>query len=67
VLVSTLPGFKGGFAPKNEVCPVRRGRGLRRESDKDATYLNVTPDRRDGTTLRAGSENLNRGISGVSA
>jgi hypothetical protein len=51
VLVSTLPGFKGGFAPKNEVCPVRRGRGLRRESDKDATYLNVTADRSDGTTV----------------
>jgi hypothetical protein len=46
-----LPNFKQAFAPKNEVHPVRHGRGLRRESDENATYLNVTADRSDGTTV----------------
>jgi hypothetical protein len=51
VLASTLPDFKGAFAPKDEVDPVRHGSGLGRELDTDATHLNVTPDKSDGTTV----------------
>ncbi len=55
VLASTSPGFKNAFGPKGKVDPVARlmgaaaGRGG--NSDKDATYLSVTPARNDGKTI----------------
>lgn len=55
VLASTLPDFKGAFGAKGQVDPVRHLIGTAAawggNPDKDATYLNVTPDRNDGTTV----------------
>ena len=55
VLGSTMPDFKHAFGTKDEVDPVRRLIGAAAawggNSDKDATYLNVTPARNDGTTV----------------
>jgi hypothetical protein len=55
VLASTLPDFRGAFGAKGEVDPVRRLLGAAAawggNPEKEATYLNVTPARNDGTTI----------------
>ncbi|WP_262297743.1 DUF1254 domain-containing protein [Microvirga sesbaniae] len=55
VLASTLPDFKRAFGTKDQVDPVRHLIGTAAawggNPDKDATYLNITPDRNDGTTV----------------
>jgi hypothetical protein len=55
VLGSTIPDFKGAFGSKGEVDPIRHligtAVGWGGNPDKDATYLNVTPSRNDGTTV----------------
>ncbi|UVF21621.1 DUF1254 domain-containing protein [Microvirga terrae] len=55
VLASTLPDFKRAFGSKDQVDPVRHLIGTAAawggNPDKDATYLNVTPARNDGTTV----------------
>jgi hypothetical protein len=54
-LGSTLPDFKRAFGTKSEVDPVRHLIGTAAawggNPDKDATYLNVTPGKNDGTTV----------------
>jgi hypothetical protein len=54
-LGSATPDFKRAFGAKNEVDPVRHligtATGWGGNPDKDATYLNVTPSRNDGTTV----------------
>jgi hypothetical protein len=51
----TIPDFKGAFGSKGEVDPIRHligtAVGWGGNPDKDATYLNVTPSRNDGTTV----------------
>ena len=55
VLGSTMPDFKRAFGTKAEVDPVRHligaALGWGGNPDKDATYLNVTPAKNDGTTV----------------
>jgi hypothetical protein len=55
VLGSTIPDFKGAFGAKGQVDPIRHligtALGWGGNPDKDATYLNVTPARNDGTTV----------------
>jgi hypothetical protein len=55
VLATTIPDFKGAFGTKAEVDPVRHligtAAGWGGNPDKDATYLNVTPAKNDGTTI----------------
>lgn len=55
VLAATVPDFKHAFGTKEEVDPVRRligtAAGWGGNPDKDATYLNVTPEKNDGTTV----------------
>lgn len=55
VLASTLPDMKGAFGPKGQVDPVRYLVGSAAawggNPDKDAIYLNVTPQRNDGKTI----------------
>jgi len=55
VLASTDSGFKNAFGPKGQVDPVKHLLGTAAawggNPDKDATYLNVTPPRNDGTTV----------------
>ena len=55
VLSSTSTGFSGAFGKKGEVDPVKRllgaAAGWGGNPDKDATYLNETPARNDGTTV----------------
>src|SRR5262245_38984481 len=55
VLGSTIPDFKRAFGTKEEVDPIRHligtALGWGGNPDKDATYLNVTPRRNDGTTV----------------
>ncbi|MET0350674.1 MAG: DUF1254 domain-containing protein [Rhizobacter sp.] len=55
ILSTTLPDFKQAFGTKADVDPVRRLVGSAAawggNPDKDATYLNVTPARNDGTTV----------------
>mgnify|MGYP003583248257 FL=1 len=55
VLSSTAPDFKGAFGRKGEVDPVRRllgaAAGWGGNPDKDATYLNITPAKNDGSTV----------------
>jgi hypothetical protein len=55
VLGSTIPDFKGAFGSKGEVDPIRHligtAVGWGGNPDRDATYLNVTPSRNDGTTV----------------
>jgi len=55
VLSTTIPDFKGAFGTKADVDPVRRLVGSAAawggNPDKDATYLNITPARNDGTTV----------------
>jgi len=54
-LGSTLPDSKGMFGTKDQVDPVRHLIGAAMawggNPEKDATYLNVTPSRNDGTTI----------------
>jgi hypothetical protein len=55
VLQSTLPDFRKAFGSKNEVDPIRHllgaAAGWGGNPDRDAVYLNVTPDGNDGTTV----------------
>ncbi|MCB1076543.1 MAG: DUF1214 domain-containing protein [Verrucomicrobiae bacterium] len=54
VLASTMPGFKHAFGAKEQVNPINHligtAAGWGGNPDKDATYLNVTPAKNDGTT-----------------
>jgi len=55
ILSTTIPDFKKAFGTKADVDPVRRLVGSAAawggNPDKDATYLNVTPARNDGSTV----------------
>ena len=55
VLQGTLPDFRGAFGSKGEVDPIRHltgsAAGWGGNPDKEAIYLNVIPDRNDGTTV----------------
>jgi len=55
VLGSTIPDFKRAFGTKAEVDPIRHLIGTAAawggNPDKDATYLNITPAKNDGTTV----------------
>jgi len=55
VLGSTIPDYAHAFGTKAQVDPVRHLIGTAAawggNPDKDATYLNVTPARNDGTTI----------------
>lgn len=54
LLGATAPDFKGAFGRKQDVDPVRHligcATGWGGNPDKDATYLNVTPSKNDGST-----------------
>jgi len=54
VLGSTLTDFKRAFGNKDQVDPIRRligaAMGWGGNPEKDAVYLNVTPDQNDGVT-----------------
>lgn len=54
VLSSTIPDFKGAFGRKEEVDPVRHLIGSAAawggNPEKDAVYLNITPEKNDGKT-----------------
>lgn len=54
-LGSTLPDFKKAFGTKAQVDPVRHLIGSAAawggNPDKDASYLNITPSKNDGTTI----------------
>ncbi|WP_338827867.1 DUF1254 domain-containing protein [Bradyrhizobium sp. 27S5] len=55
VLGSTIPDFKKAFGTKQQVDPIRHLVGTASawggNPDKDATYLNITPAKNDGTTV----------------
>src|SRR5882672_8219102 len=55
VLSSTIPDFKRAFGTKEQVDPVRHLVGTAAawggNPDKDATYLNITPAKNDGSTV----------------
>jgi hypothetical protein len=55
VLASTLPDFSHAFGTKEEVDPVHRLLGAAAawggNPDRDAMYLNITPDKNDGKTV----------------
>ena len=55
ILATTVPDFRGAFGTKEQVDPVRHLIGTAAawggNPDKDATYLNVTPAKNDGTTI----------------
>jgi len=55
VLASTTADFRNAFGKKGEVDPVHRLIGTAAawggNPDKDAVYLNVTPEKNDGTTV----------------
>jgi hypothetical protein len=55
VLGSTIPDFKRVFGTKAQVDPVRHligtALGWGGNPDRDATYLNITPPKNDGTTV----------------
>jgi hypothetical protein len=55
VLASTLADFKKAFGTKEQVDPVRHLIGTAAawggNPDKDATYLNITPAKNDGSTV----------------
>jgi hypothetical protein len=55
VLGTTLPDFREAFGNRDQVDPVRRligtATGWGGNPDKEAIYLNVTPDRNDGVTI----------------
>jgi hypothetical protein len=54
-LGSTLPDFRKAFGSRQEVDPIRHligsALGWGGNPDRDATYLNVTPTKNDGTTV----------------
>lgn len=54
-LGSTIPDFKNAFGTKEQVDPIRHligtALGWGGNPDKDATYLNVTPPKNDGSTV----------------
>jgi hypothetical protein len=54
VLAGTLPDTKGAFGPRGQVDPVRRlihaAAAWGGNPEKDALYLNVTPEKNDGQT-----------------
>lgn len=55
VLATTIPDFKNAFGRKGEVDPIRHligtAAGWAGNPDRDAIYLNVTPERNDGATI----------------
>ena len=55
VLASTIPDFKKAFGTKAQVDPIRHligtAAGWGGNPDKDATYLNITPEKNDGNTV----------------
>jgi hypothetical protein len=55
VLASTIPDFKKAFGTKEQVDPIRHligtAAGWGGNPDKDATYLNITPAKNDGSTV----------------
>ena len=55
VLACTMPDFKKAFGTKEQVDPIRHligtAAGWGGNPDKDATYLNITPAKNDGTTV----------------
>lgn len=55
VLATTMPDFKRAFGTETQVDPVRHLVGTAAawgaNPDKDATYLNITPTKNDGTTV----------------
>jgi hypothetical protein len=55
ILATTIPDFRGAFGTKEQVDPVRHLIGTAAawggNPDKDATYLNITPAKNDGTTI----------------
>lgn len=55
VLAATMPNFNKAFGSKQEVDPVRHlvgsAAGWGGNPDKDATYLNITPEKNDGETV----------------
>jgi hypothetical protein len=55
VLAATMPDFKRAFGTQAQVDPVRHLVGTAAawggNPDKDATYLNVTPEKNDGSTV----------------
>jgi hypothetical protein len=55
VLSSTMPDFKSAFGAKSQVDPVRHLIGSAAawggNPDKDATYLNITPAKNDGSSI----------------
>jgi hypothetical protein len=55
VLATTMPDFKKAFGTKAQVDPVRHLIGTAAawggNPDKDATYLNITPAKNDGSTV----------------
>jgi len=55
VLSSTAGGFKDAFGAKGQVDPIRHliatAAGWGGNPDKDATYLSVTPEKNDGSTV----------------
>lgn len=55
ILGSTIPDFKKAFGKRGEVDPVRRlvasAAAWGGNPDKDATYLNFTPEKNDGKTI----------------
>lgn len=55
VLGSTLPDFSRAFGTKKEVDPIRHliasAAAWGGNPDRDAIYLNITPDKNDGSTL----------------
>jgi hypothetical protein len=57
VLATTLPDFRHAFGAKGHVDPVRHliasAAAWGGNPDEDAVYLNVTPEKNDGTTVYA--------------
>jgi len=55
ILGSTMPDFNRAFGSKEDVDPVRHllgtAMGWGGNPDKDASYLNVTPEKNDGQTI----------------
>jgi hypothetical protein len=55
ILASTMPDFRRAFGTREQVDPVRHLVGTAAawggNPDKDATYLNITPAKNDGTTV----------------
>lgn len=55
VLATTVPNFNNAFGAKGQVDPIMHligtAAGWGGNPDKDATYLNITPAKNDGTTI----------------